>query len=68
MKRITKIRIPKGKKCEICKCNCKFFSWNWVEDRCSLFDCKLDNHNTRCPECLKMFPNGTVFVEQVEKK
>ena len=65
MKRITKIRIPKGK---CCGSKCKFLIWSfWCPRRCYLFDETLEFGNPRCPKCLEMYPSGAVF-ELKEKK
>ena len=61
MKRITKIRIPKGNKCG----KCRFLMWRWDKDECSLFP-EITAY-FRCSDCLKMFPNGAVFVEKEKK-
>ena len=68
MKRITKIRIPKGKKCGKCIAL-------WQSAWCNLFEDEVGetySHREgykffRCDDCLKMFPNGAVF-ELKEKK
>lgn len=67
MKRITKIRIPKGKYCEK---KCIAYDSPLY---CRLFEEYLDmDYKTvwnyfRCRNCLKMFPDGAVF-ELKEKK
>lgn len=67
MKRITKIRIPKGQYCG----KCRFYQLlHDSTDECGLTaeDLITDAFYTfRSPSCLKMFPNGAVF-ELKEKK
>lgn len=60
MKKITKIRIPKGRYCKEC------LLLNYDTDWCNMFSDDLNfitgtGNTQKCPNCLKTFPNGAVF-------
>lgn len=76
MKRITKIRIPKGKHCG----KCRFKHCDDASFWCTLFTPVLHVYYTdipgwtkgirkpyRCFECRKMYPSGIVFEEKEKK-
>ncbi|MBA7487132.1 hypothetical protein ES707_22694 [subsurface metagenome] len=65
MKRITKIRIPKGTYCGKCKFNidniCRLYTFPlWRSAEVTYANIPARNYRTH--HCKKNFPNGAVFV------